>query len=185
MERFLFVSGIEAAQTPRVIQSFSTVINNFDTIIEIGFHRGGFTLWLFNNKKESTKLVAYDIDLSNKQVDNPKIDFRYGDCFSEITLEEIKKLIYEGNKTLLLCDGGDKEREFNLYSQFLKRGDVIMCHDYAHSQEDFAEICSSRGWLSPSESHYINIAESVELNKLIPFEYNMFKSVFWGAFTKL
>ena len=33
-------------------------------------------------------------------------------------------------RTLIICDGGDKVREVREYGQFLKKGDMIMAHDF-------------------------------------------------------
>ena len=184
MERFLLVDGIIAAQTPKAADAFKSILPNFNTIIEIGFHRGAFTLWLHRNKEENTKLVAYDITFEPKEVHNDEIDFRQGDCFSMTTISEIKDLISNGGKTLVLCDGGAKEREFGLYSEFLKSGDVIMCHDYAHSNEEYINIINSINWNTASESRFDNIKTSVELNNLEGYEYDTFKNVLWGSFIK-
>lgn len=184
MERYFVVDGVIAAQTPKIVDVFSPILPLFNTIIEIGFHKGAFTLWLHKNKNEDTKLVAYDIGLGPKEVHDIEIDFRQGDCFDEKIINEIKELIVNGEKTLVLCDGGHKEREFNLYSQFLKSEDVIMCHDYAHTSEEFSVIAASLNWNCAYESRYDNIEAAVKLNNLEPFKYNEFKNVLWGSFIK-
>lgn len=185
MERFLLVDGIIAAQTPKAADAFKSILANFNTIIEIGFHRGALTLWLHRNKQIETKLVAYDITFGPKEVHNDEIDFRQGDCFSATTINQIKNLIENGGKTLVLCDGGAKEKEFHLYSQFLKSGDVIMCHDYAHEQNEYNQWSNETGWNSPAESRYDNISSAVKENSLEPYNYDMFKKVFWGSFIKV
>lgn len=184
MERFLMVDGIIAAQTPKAADAFKSILPEFETIIEIGFHRGALTLWLHRNKEESTTLVAYDITFGPKQVENDDIDFRQGDCFSENIINEIKDFITNGGKTLVLCDGGAKEREFHLYSQFLKSGDVIMCHDYSHEINEYNTWSRETGWNSPPESRYDVILPAVKTNGLQPYNYDMFKQVFWGSFIK-
>lgn len=184
MDHFLKVDGIIAAQTVQIEGPFKSILKEFKTIIEIGFDRGAFSLWLFKNKKEKTKLVSYDISFSGKEVHNDAIDFRQGDCFSSNIIEEIKSLITSPGKALVLCDGGNKEGEFNLYAQFLKPGDVIMLHDYAHSDEDYERVKYITGWKTPAESKFSNIQNSIENNKLKPYQYDTFKNVLWGAFEK-
>jgi 23S rRNA U2552 (ribose-2'-O)-methylase RlmE/FtsJ len=184
MERYFVVDGVVAAQTPKIVDAFSGILNEFQTIIEIGFHKGALTLWLHKNKKEKTKLIAYDISFAPKEVHDDSIDFRQGDCFSEEIINQIKDLISNGGKTLLLCDGGSKEVEFNLYSQFIKSGDVIMCHDYAHTPEEFSSITSQINWNCKFESRYDNIKGAVVTNNLEPYHYDTFKNVLWGSFIK-
>lgn len=185
MERFLIVDGIIAAQTPKVADAFNLILLEFESIVEIGFNRGALTLWLHKNKKESTRLVAYDITFDSKQVKNDDIDFRQGNCFSENIINEIKEFITNGGKTLVLCDGGAKEREFSLYSQFLKSGDVIMCHDYSHEINEYNNYSKELGWNSPPESKYEAILPAIKRNRLQPYNYDMFKQVFWGSFIKV
>ena len=182
-QKFLLVDGVIAAQTPGIESAFKSILKSIDTIIEIGFNRGALSLWLDRNKDVNTKLVCYDITFQDKCVDNG-IDFRQGDCFNSDVIEEIKSLINRPGKTLLLCDGGNKEREFEVYSPFLKEGDIIMLHDYAHTGTEYEYIKEMIGWETPYESSYDNIKNSVALNNLIPYQYELFKSVLWGSFIK-
>lgn len=50
------------------------------------------------------------------------------DCFEHWT--EIGETISRPGQTFVLCDGGDKPREFKTFSGFLKPGDVIAAHDW-------------------------------------------------------
>jgi cephalosporin hydroxylase len=184
MERFLLVDGVIAAQTPNIEIAFNQILKSFDLIIEIGFHRGGFTLWLFRNKAEHTKLVSYDISSDAKEVNNDHIDFRIGDCFDPAIIKEIQKLINSHGKVLLLCDGGNKIKEFNLYSALLKSGDVIMCHDYAHDETEYQSIISSINWETIFESDLKSILPAIKSNNLLPYNYDLFKNVLWGSFIK-
>jgi cephalosporin hydroxylase len=136
------------------------------------------------SKNEKTKLVSYDISFNNKIIDDPNIDFRLGDCFNQGVIKEIQSLIQLPGKTLVLCDGGNKEKEFELYSNFLKSGDVIMLHDYAHSLEDYTRIIVEIGWQTAAESKLENIQHSINSNNLKPFHYNEFKNALWGSFIK-
>jgi 23S rRNA U2552 (ribose-2'-O)-methylase RlmE/FtsJ len=171
-------------QANNVEKLFKKILPDFEQIIEIGFHRGAFSLWLHQNKLPNTKLICYDISFLAKEVDDKNINFRLGDSFSDVIIEEIKQLIQSPLKTLLLCDGGDKEREFNLYSSFLKQNDVIMCHDFAESSEDYAIIKNGLNWPSPAESNLVNIKNAIDINDLAEFNYTDFKNVLWGSFIK-
>lgn len=181
---FLYTDNKEASQTPSVIIPFKKIINKFDRIIEIGFYKGGFTLWLYQNKNKNTELIAYDINPKYKdQSITEPIDFRIGDCFNS-RKEEIFSFINAPGRTLVLCDGGNKEEEFKLFGKILKSKDVIMLHDYAHSLEDYNSIKKSLGWPTPAESFYDNIKEFCKENNLLPYKYKSFKSVLWGSFIK-
>ena len=181
---YLIVDGVIAAQTPKITETFLKILPDFKQIVEIGFHRGGLSLWLHKNKIPTTELVSYDISLSDKEIDNLEISFLQGDCFEENTIEDIKKFIQKPGKTLVLCDGGNKNKEFNLYSSFLKIGDVIMCHDYSESTEEFHKISIELNWPHPSESNYDGIKDTITRFGLEPYYYDDFKNVLWGSFIK-
>lgn len=183
---FLIYKNINVGQTPNVQKVFKSKLIDFDRIIEIGTHAGGFTLFLHDNMKESCDLISYDINPHfNKVPKEYNIDFRIGDCFSEKNINEIKDLILKTERRVLLfCDGGDKVREFSFFSQFLKSNDVIMCHDYADNVEDFAKIKANLGWMSISESSYSEISDAVQKNNLSKYHYDEFKSVLLGSFIK-
>jgi hypothetical protein len=59
-----------------------------------------------------------------------------------------------------------------------------MLHDYAHSEEEYQNVMVDLDWQSPSESHYLNIIQSIKTNGLDPWNYDLFKSVLWGSFVK-
>ena len=185
MDHFLLVDGVIAAQTPRIEAAFRSILSGFSTIIEIGFDRGALSLWLHENKEVDTKLVCYDISFGNKLINDKSIDFRLGDCFDNATIEEIKELIQSPGKTLVLCDGGSKEKEFGLFSRFLKEGDVIMLHDYAHSDEDYQRVMGETGWKTAAESRLENIQNFISEFNLTPYHYDVFKDALWGSFIKL
>ena len=61
--------------------------------------------------------------------------FYQWDVFQHI--EEIGKIISQPGQTIVFCDNGNKPREFNVFSQFLKVGDIIVVHDW--NKEIFPE----------------------------------------------
>ena len=119
MENFLWVTigdqQFRTAQTKHIPKAFSIILKDFEQIIEIGTFTGAFTHWLSENKSDSCKIISYDINPDYLQVNNIKdTTLRVADCFDVDVIGEIKSLINQPKKTLLLCDGGDKETEFKL-----------------------------------------------------------------------
>jgi cephalosporin hydroxylase len=184
--RILPVENTTAGQVPHIVVPFLKIIKDFDLVIEIGYYWGGFTLWLHRNKKEGAKVIGYDISDINREVFDPSVDYRIGDCFDQKLIDEIKNLISTSGKSLIFCDGGSKEAEFNLYSNFLKKGDVIMLHDYYDDTkpEPYNSFPESDGWAYSYESQYSNIKKSVEENSLAPFYYEDFRRCIIGSFVK-
>lgn len=160
-------------------------------IIEIGTAAGGLTRFLqfaSNELNTQTKIISYDKTINpwNKLI-TPEtgIDLRVRDCFhgDENNLNEIKQDIQSEGLTLVLCDGGNKFKEFNMLSAFLKSGDVIMSHDYAHDRETFDKNIKGKVW-NWCECTYANISKSIEDNNLTPFLYDRFSKAVWGSFRK-
>lgn len=182
--RFL---DIHVAQTAGVQKPFKVLLPRFDRVIEIGTYNGGFTLFLHKNIKEGCELISYDIDAElNKVPSEYNIDFRIGDCFSEEVVDEIKNLIIEVSKrVLLLCDGGNKNEEFNLFSQFLKINDVIMLHDYGESLVDYRKVQKAINWCPMFESSLDKINDSINRYNLSKYYYEELKYVLWGSFVKI
>lgn len=176
------INDITAAQTPQFEDPFKHVLPMFDVIIEIGFLYGGMSIWLNQNKKPDTELYCYDIENRVQSIPD-KINFIIGDCFDDHVMDDIKSKIQIG-RALILCDGGNKIKEFKTFAQYLKPGDVIMAHDYAHTINDFVAIAIKQYWDGGAEIYHYDIMDAITENALIPFQYNEFKSVFWGSFEK-
>jgi 23S rRNA U2552 (ribose-2'-O)-methylase RlmE/FtsJ len=191
---FIKIKNIQAAQTPQTLNIFCKIIKDFDLIIEIGTNRGGFTIWLNENKKHNCMLLSYEINPSCVEI--PKTDkayscVRFENCFLTKCLNEIKTLIQNSGRTLFLCDGGNKVSEFKTFSPYLKPNDVIMLHDYADSPnekqnwENIKNKYNLIGGFNEHESSYSSIEISVKENNLDKFMYDEFVDVLWGSFIKV
>jgi cephalosporin hydroxylase len=187
MENFLWISKeYRSAQSKYVTEVFPKILLEFDLIIELGTFTGAFTDWLSQNIKEECRIISIDINEEYRQIKSCRnTDFRICDCFDTDIITEIKNIIQTSGRVLFLCDGGDKETEFKLYSRFLKNNDVIMLHDYAHSDEDYENIKSIINWPTNYESSFRNISRYLEDLNLSPYYYDDFKSVLWGSFIKI
>jgi len=92
---------------------------------------------------------------------------------------------HPNKRVLLLCDGGQKNKEFAEFAKYLKDGDVIMCHDYTDNPKEYEIFCIEGNWLAGPESFWDEIKESVEEYNLNKFIYHdEFKKSLWGSFSK-
>jgi hypothetical protein len=175
------------AQVPPTLNFLKKIIkeNNFKKIIEIGTNRGGLSIWLNDNKQTDCDFVTFDItsEFLKFSPEKENIKFKIGNCFDS-AFEEIKNLILSDGQVLLLCDGGDKNAEFNLFSKFLKSDDVIMCHDYVDDFETYLNVQSKYNWQTAPESSLTAISSSVSENNLTPYLYEDGKNSIWGCFKK-
>jgi cephalosporin hydroxylase len=179
------------SQHPNVGEKFDKLLNELKPkrILEIGTADGGLTFMLRQlldkNKLNNSIIRTYDIldqvNLKNKKSPNIEVITKspFNHQYSDLEYpDEIKSFIQQEGITLVLCDGGFKINEFKLISPFLKVGDVIMAHDYAHDSDYFGEHIKGKVW-DWHEIQYSDIKESCETNNLESYMNNEFQEVVW------
>jgi len=185
--RLNIYDGVPISQVSGIYFLFNKdFLNQFDNIIEIGTYNGGLSSYLFDTKREDAFFISYDIDPNINLIKSrrPEINFRIGDCFETECFNEIADNIKRTGKTLMICDGGFKEREFNEFSEYLKKGDVIILHDYKHDEKLFDEASQYWQWPYFAESRYEAIKDAIEKNNLEPFNDKVSNFYFWGSYIK-
>jgi cephalosporin hydroxylase len=179
--------GNIAQQHHNVYSTFYKLIDDTKPkrILEIGTALGGFTMFLkkvVDSFNLDTKILTFDISARPWYDDMKKmgIDVRVEDIFNDYQdiPNEIKNFIKQDGLTIILCDGGDKIREFKLLSHFLKKGDIIMAHDYAPNQEYFDNYINGKiwNWLEIQDK---DINESCMKHNLTPFMEYELRDVVW------
>lgn len=185
--------GYPAQQSHSVYPVFYEFIKNVKPkrILEIGTALGGFTRFLkicCDDLTIDTKIRSYDIYARNGYDDLIKmgIDVRIENIFNmdytSVNTDTIKYISEEG-LTIVLCDGGDKIKEFQLLSKFLKSGDIIMAHDYVDTNENFIENYDRKIW-NWCEIKYNDVSESIIKNNLIQYNKEIFDKVVWLCMIK-
>lgn len=183
--------GIEICQHPDIDEYFSEIMDDFTRIIELGTYYGGLTQYLNDFKRYDCDLISYDLQPWLCQLpEGHGIDVRKGNFYLKKTQREIKELIQDTDKrVLVLCDGGDKVFELSTFCKFLKPGDVIMCHDYAENDEEWHKFTDPIDWegvyTQPWGSTYEEIKGLIGVYVEKHRMYNQFKKVLWGAFVKI
>jgi cephalosporin hydroxylase len=154
---------------------------SFKNVIELGTQRGGTSLFLNDlmNLYGGNNFITFDINKCNVGVNQV-----VGDILNDQkTIDLIKTNIQKEGKTLLFCDGGDKKSEFNKFAPFLKDGDFIMLHDYAHDKEFFNREINRKVWFW-HEAQFADIKESVEKHNLISYNTAQMSVFVYGCFFK-
>lgn len=155
-------------------------------ILEIGTSLGGFTSFLkyaCNQLGIECDILTFDIyekswynELSKMGID-VRIENIFSNEYQTLSQEVIDFIRLEGT-TIVLCDGGDKVREFNILSDYLKKGDFILGHDYAVNKDTFEESINKKiwNWHELSES---DIKNACDRNLLEDYNRTTFESVVW------
>lgn len=179
--------GLRTEQSINVFNALDALYNYMPNkpsqIIEIGSRNGGFTTILDEHNLSNTARV-YTIDIDGF---NPNAKFSdnvtqiKADCFAIETV--IGNIISQPGVTLVFCDGGDKIREINTFSKYLKSGDMIFGHDYAKDSETFNNIYRSKIW----DWHELwddAINDTIIQNNLSPILADDFDNAVWKSLIK-
>lgn len=157
-------------------------------ILEIGTALGGFTSFLNEVMREigdEYRIRSYDIYDKDwyEDIRNAGVDIRIENIFSSTISDDVIEFIQSGGVTLVLCDGGNKQNEFNVLSKYLKINDIIMTHDYAKNLEYFSSNINKKIW-NWCEITYDDVKEAVVSNGLEVFMQTDAENVAWACFKK-
>lgn len=165
------INGYEMAQNILAAPAWMQAIIRFkpDLVIEIGTGTGGFAALL----RETIETYGGEfVTMENNfgLIKYPHPTCLHWDCFEY--LEEIEYWFKKHKQCFILCDGGNKIKEFNTFSKMLKVGDVIAAHDYCDHDVnklywDWAEI------------KHEDIEAACFENKLIGWEGIAFQNTGW------
>lgn len=160
-------------QTPNAVLSINRLLNsnNFKRIIEIGTFDAGLSTFLAlycflsrqmpnENTQVSYKIRTsarqprdfYTFDIAIKDESMTKFVQQIGgktiiqNVFEEPCVSGLKCIIATEGQTLLICDGGCKKKEIDVYGSALKKGDIVLVHDYSKDDETYENIQKRGIW---------------------------------------
>lgn len=163
-------------------------------VLEYGTGSGAFTLFI-KNLSEKYKINNFEIKTFDilKQTEHKKIEDNgikinrtnlFDHAYSKLEKPEVvENYIKSEGLTLVLCDGGHKKIEFKEFSKFLKKGDIIMAHDYVDTKENFEKNYSGKIW-NWQEICFNDVKESCENHGLLPYMKEEFANIVWACFKK-
>lgn len=185
--------GLLTMQHEGIPSSFNKLIDRLrpKKVIEIGTASGGLSLLirdlLNQNGLTDSDVITYDVnnpEYLQYHVENKSdIDVRIKNIFNHsyndiVEKEEISEIFDCDGPILVLCDGGSKKNEFNLFSNYLRVGDVIMAHDYAKDYNFFIKNLHGKVW-DWMEIQDSDIEYSCEKNNLKSYMQDDFTNVVW------
>jgi hypothetical protein len=181
--------NILLAQVDDIENLFNSIFseNDIKQIVEIGTNRGGLSIWLSDNAPENCQILTLDINRGflqyNEKDYSHNLQFVEADCFHN-GKDLIVSWIQKPGQTLVLCDGGHKNEEFKLFSQYLKPNDIILLHDYIDNGTIWGKTITKYDWPSPPESSRAAIENSLLVTNLEEYQYIKSCEHLWGCFKK-
>ena len=147
------------------------------TVIEIGTCKGGLSNLLssvvatYGGEFHTMDIVSGG--QKNKYELYGNATFHLWDCFEH--LAEITALIKREGLCFMLCDGGNKPKEFSTFAEIIKPGDVIAAHDWIDESVD--QYSPKYG--SCCEVPLVTIQGAIEKNRLVDFMPDWFELSAW------
>lgn len=184
---FLSIDGRRhAMQSYNVLHDLKLLKEQYDAdyIIEIGTSFGILTLVLAQ-MFDKAKIISFDINngIFDKEIEDAlhaqeNVELIIEDCFTENSVKRITDIINNHKKVIIMCDGGDKPREFNLFSSLMQSGHVIMAHDYIKNRNLDGDYRNKIwNWFETTEG---DIANACKANNLKEFLQEDFYDSVWA-----
>lgn len=150
-------------------------------VVEFGTAAGGLAVYMRQILPRRIELMTYGIHTVCPQIamliTNLGINFRVQDIFCERGPEMVKAdLAFDGG-LVLICDNGNKVAEVNTYAQYLKSGDVLMCHDYRVNKD----VDGLWPWC---EITYPQIQQTIQENGFVEHMQEVAARAGYGCFRK-
>lgn len=198
----LLIEDLHAGQSENIYPVFEklkqTLLENNNLpkqIIEIGTCRGGFTVFL---KKLFPDADVFTFDITKEMPEGfhhtegrltnalpifEKFGIKFEECDIFQNITKVQNLIQRDGLTLLFCDGGNKPLEFQVFSQFLKKNDLIFAHDYVNNDENFTENFYGKIW-NWHETRESDLSSTCVEQNLTPFLQENFATAVWASRVK-
>ncbi len=156
VESHVLYKGLVTEQTSLAINTILPEILNQispDNILEVGTAEGGLTTFLSDQCPNSEILTVEILDFYNYNF-RKGVTSVVGNIFSDEILLIVSDFIKRPGVSLVLCDAGNKPKEFAFLANYLKVGDYIAAHDYCFSWSVFRSKFQNKIW------NYCRITES-------------------------
>lgn len=167
--------GISGATAQQHVDAFTFFASFFiqhpvDRIIEIGTAAGGLALFF---REQNPKAIIDTFDIVERplhaKLREVGIATHLKDVFEPAHTAELHDMIRAPGRLLLLCDGGNKVREFNEFAGSLKPDDVIMAHDYCADRSNyFPKMQRIWPWWEISWPEIATTMRAVPLSQFMP-----------------
>lgn len=175
--------GIFTQQNKNFYPAFEKLFaeENIVRVIEIGTATGGFIRAV--RDLTNAEIITYDvIETKHKAtLEENNISVNVQSVFEDY--DTVEEYISGKGQTLVLCDGGNKIKEFEVFSRILKSGDIIMAHDYSRDENLYQAYIKNHVWRW-CEIQYKDIALSVSQNNLEPYMTDEFQEAVWTCWKK-
>ncbi len=182
------IEGLHIGQNKNIDEVFLKLKNEYgqpENIIEIGTCWGGFSLFL---AKMFPFSVVHTFDISdwgddqhikkrNILFEKHKIQYHNESYNKNDDCKAIRELLKK--KSILLCDGGHKEHEFEELMNHIEVNSIIMAHDYGRNLKYFRSEIQGKYWNESFEFDGSKFERKCKEINLIPYMQDDFETAVW------
>jgi hypothetical protein len=165
-------NGKVIKQVKGIIKVFDTFFENekFNNIIEIGSGSGIFSIYFaLKSIKMNTKFITVDIKKIPIKTRRKLLSLNVDIINCDINKDKKTKEIIHNGRCLILNDGALKIPVFFKFASLMKKGDVLLTHDY-YANEEF----SGCGGIALND-----VRECIKCNNLEVVEHKDFNDMLW------
>jgi hypothetical protein len=175
--------GIFTQQNKNFYSAFEKLFaqENIVRVLEIGTASGGFICAV--RDLTNAEIITYDVKQTRHKntLEENNISVRVQNIFEDF--DSVENYISRNGQVLVLCDGGNKIKEFEVFSRIVKTGDIIMAHDYSYDENLYQAYIKNHVWRW-CDIQYKDIALSVSANNLEPYMTEEFQQAVWTCWKK-
>jgi hypothetical protein len=178
MQRTAYGLVLSTQQRPEALDYFwrGLADENIARILEIGTAEGGLSVGLRNlfTKTPIRTVDIYENPWTRGVFANHNIQYQTDGNY---TSQDIADWVRQPGRSVVLCDGGAKIREFQHFASIIKPGDLLLAHDYTGYPGHLPWGCV--------ETPAYAIAKACADNNLANFKPELFGVIVWAAKIKL
>jgi len=165
--------GKTIKQVKGIIKVFDSFFKKekFENIVEIGTGNGVFSTYLASKAKSiNSSFTTFDIKPIGGKIKKELADLNAKVFTCDInTNYHIEDIILSKGRCLILNDGGLKVPEFHRFAKVMKKGDIMLSHDYYKGREK-----SSAGTVI-----ILDVEDCINENNLEIIKEKLFDEAIW------
>lgn len=173
--------GLRMQQSPLATRALNVLLRTIEAegrpirrIVELGTGQGGLTVLLGLYALDvGAELVTYDLredPAALPLLERLGVRRRVADLRHEFVRDEVTRTIGDEGLSLVICDAGRSRADLALAIDAMKRGDLVLVHDYAASHEVFEKRLNGRlwSWCEATDADVLAAAGDQVLEELLP-----------------
>lgn len=124
--------GIPVSQTWLDIGAILKIVHEQEIkfVLEIGMEHGGLSSLFLSRMERQVHYFGFEIEEKKVHSKISGANYYIGDAWEPKCVEMVEIIMSTEGKAFILCDGGNKVKDFSTYFPLMRAGDWIALHDF-------------------------------------------------------